>query len=76
MYTFNLFSSLVVRADILSSNEAKSDPTYIYPGGALNISFTGFAYTLPVLGRFCKFLCVQVRSLILPRIINPAHSYL
>lgn len=59
-----------------SSNEEKSEPQNTNPSGALKHFLNGLAHTVPVAGKFCKFLNVQVGSLILPRIINPAHSYL
>ena len=62
VYTFSLFGSLVVNADILSSNEEKSAPHSIQPSGATNPVLTSFAYLDPELGRFCKFTLELLRN--------------
>nr|DAK08891.1 MAG TPA: hypothetical protein [Caudoviricetes sp.] len=61
-----MFGSLVSKALILSSRALKSAPTSIF------LSLTKHSLiALPHLepeGRFCKFFCVQLRSLILARL--------
>lgn len=55
MYTFSLFGSLVVRAEIRSSKLAKSNPMRSQPGAALKHLFIGLAYGLLDDGICCIF---------------------
>lgn len=54
VYTFSLFGSLVVNADILSSSEEKSAPQNTHPSGATKPCLTNLAYLDPDEGKFCK----------------------
>ena len=55
MYIFSLFGSLVVNAEILSSNEEKSAPQNNHPLGGTKQLLINLAYLLPLEGMFCKF---------------------